>query len=157
MPDETLRLLDRLEIHDLIHEYCLRVDRYEPEGVAELFFDDCLVDYGPQLGGPETGRARLADKLRTGLGNFEATHHQVGNIQLRFEADERATGITYITAWHGGRGSAPDFIVYGQYHDVFERRDGRWGFAQRSILVAGHNGPPIDWNRTPRSGSDPER
>ena len=95
---------DRIAISDLIHEYCVRVDRYEPEQVAELFTEDCTVDYGPALGGPDTGRESLAKKLRSGLGQFEATHHQVSNLQLRFDSPDRATGICYVTAWHKGRG-----------------------------------------------------
>ena len=152
MTDDPVReLVARQQISDLIHEYCVRVDRYEPEAVAELFFEDSIVDYGPTLGGPEVGRAPLAAKLRSGLGQFEATHHQVSNIQLRFTSPDRATGISYVRAWHKGRGKAPDFVVYGQYHDVFERRQGHWAFARRTILVAGHNGPPIDWIPTPRA------
>ena len=153
--DSGARTLDREAISDLVYEYCARVDRFEPERVAELFFEDCVVDYGPSMGGPDTGRARLAKKLRTGLGRFEATHHQVSNLQVRFESGNRATATSYVTAWHGTPGDAPDFTVRGQYHDVFERRAGSWGFAERKILVAGDDGAaPIEWNRTPRASRD---
>ncbi len=152
--DALQQLLDRQEIARLIHEYCSRVDRYEPEGVAELFFEDCVVDYGPGLGGPGTGREDLARKLSRGLGGLEATHHQVSNIEIEFESADRARGVSYVTAWHGAPGEARDFTVYGQYHDRFERREGSWGFAERRILVAGHDGPKVEWARTPRHGRD---
>jgi hypothetical protein len=155
MPGDALqRLLDREAIADLVHEYCVRVDRYEPERVAELFFEDCRVDYGPSLGGAETGREPLARKLRLGLGQFEGTHHQVSNLQIRFESENRATAISYVTAWHGVPGDGADLTVFGQYHDVLERRDGRWGFAERRILVSCDSGSPVRWNRTPRAGRD---
>ena len=157
MTQDPLQLLhDREEIADLIHEYCVRVDRLEPERVAELFFEDCVVDYGPSLGGPDTGREPLIKKLDAGLRRYDATHHQVSNLQIRFDGSDRATALSYVRAWHGVPGDRreDDFIVYGQYHDVFERREGRWGFAERRILVSGDSGSQIEWARPPRASRD---
>jgi ketosteroid isomerase-like protein len=150
--DATRELLDRQAIADLIHDYCRHVDENRADRLASLFFEDCVADYGPALGGPVTGAARLIEGLSAGLDRFEATHHQVSNIQLDFESPDRARGVTYVTAWHRMPGDTPDATVYGQYHDVFERRDGRWGIAERRILVSGETGFPIEWNRTPRKG-----
>jgi ketosteroid isomerase-like protein len=140
----------RQAIHDLVHAYCRHVDANEPERVAELFFDDCAVDYGPGLGGPIEGRETLAKTLGSGLAHFEASHHQVSNIEIEFASETRATGIAYVTAWHRFPGDTPDATVFGQYHDVFERRDGHWGFAERRILVSGEIGFGVEWNRTAR-------
>lgn len=139
---------DRQEIADLIHTYCLHVDGNELDLVMEVFFEDGLADYGP--GGPTRGREAIGKLIAAGLANFEASHHQVSNILLQFETPDRATGVTYVTAWHRFPGDAPDGIVRGQYHDVFERREGRWGIAERRILVAGETSFPADWNRVPR-------
>lgn len=126
------------------------MDSYQPDEVAALFFEDCLTDFGPGLGGPMRGPDPVALALRTGLRGFEATHHQVSNILLTFESPDRVRGVTYVTAWHRFPGDRPDATVLAQYHDVFERRDGRWGFAERRILVSGETGFPIEWNRVPR-------
>lgn len=141
---------DRQAITDLIYRYCLHVDQYEPDKVATLFLDDCVVDYGPGMGGPMEGPAAVEKALAQGLRFFEATHHQVSNILLDFETADRATGITYVTAWHRPPGDAPHAIVWARYDDVFERRDGAWGFAERKILVAGQAGFHVDWNPIPR-------
>ena len=143
-------LLDRQAISELIYRYCLHVDSYQMEALAEVFFEDCLTDYGPALGGPVRGRDAVMQALSSGLRSFEATHHQVSNILLHFASPDRATGTSYVIAWHRPPGDAPDVTVYAQYHDVFERREARWGIAERRILVAGETGFPIEWNRVPR-------
>jgi len=143
-------LLDRQAITDLIHRYCLLVDGNRIAEVASLFFEDCVTDYGPTLGGPMKGREPLAKMLSAGLRMFEATHHQVSNILLDFEGPDRARGTTYVTAWHRSPGDAPHAVVWARYDDVFERRDGHWGFANRRILVAGDTGLPVEWNPIPR-------
>jgi len=118
-------LTSRQQIADVIHAYCLYVDGNEPEKVAALFLDDCVVDYGPGLGGPMQGAATLVAALGPGLARFEATHHQVSNLSVTFASTDRATATTYITAWHRYPGDTPDAVLYGQYHDVFVRRHGR--------------------------------
>lgn len=142
----TQELVDRQAIADLIHRYCIHVDGNEPEQLDVLFFEDCVTDYGPGLGGPLQGREALVKTLSTGLAHVEATHHQVSNILLTFETPDRVTGVSYVTAWHRFPGSTPDLTVFAQYHDVFERREGRWGSAERKIVVAGDTGSPLDWN-----------
>lgn len=149
MSDE---MRDRQAIADLIHRYCIHVDQYQPEEVAKLFLEDAVVDYGPALGGPMKGREPLVRTLRLGLANFEATHHQVSNVLLDFEGEDRARGVTYVTAWHRPKREAPDMIVRARYDDVFERREGAWGIAERRILVAGQTGAALDWNPIPRNG-----
>jgi len=41
------QLLDRQAIVSLIHAYCDRFDRNDPEGVAALFTADATVDWNP--------------------------------------------------------------------------------------------------------------
>ena len=53
----------RQQIADVIHAYCQHIDRNEPEAVAALFCEDCVVDYGPGLGGPIRGATALAERL----------------------------------------------------------------------------------------------
>ena len=73
-----------------------------------------------------------------------------GNVALALATALAAFGLA---AWVVP-GDGADLTVYGQYHDVLERRDGRWGFTERRILVSGDSGSPVRWNRTPRSGRD---
>lgn len=135
----------RQQIADVIHAYCLHVDRNEPDAVAALFTADCTVDYGPAFGGPMRGPAALAAALTPGLARFEATHHQVSNITIALESPNRATGLSYVTAWHRYPGDTPDAVLYGQYHDVFIRHHGRWRIAERKLLASGQTGFDIAW------------
>jgi hypothetical protein len=144
-PVQLEELKARHRITDIIHAYCLHVDRNEPKQVAALFSADCVVDYGPGLGGPINGKETLAAALEPGLARFEATHHQVSNIQLSFESRNRVTGITYVTAWHRFPGDAPDATLYAQYHDVFVRKHGQWEIAERRLRASGQIGFDIEW------------
>ena len=143
-------LVARQHIADLIHAYCRHVDANEPDKVAELFSADCVVDYGPGLGGPIRGAEALAAALGPGLARFEATHHQVSNIELTSLSRNRATGIAYVTAWHRFPGDTPDAVLYGQYHDVFQRHHGRWEIAERRLLASGETGFNVEWLRIER-------
>ena len=143
--DKLEELTARQQIADVIYAYCLHVDLNQPDEVAALFTDDCVVDYGPGLGGPIHGAKALAAGLDPGLARFEATHHQVSNIQLTFDTPDRATGVTYIHAWHRFPGDTPDADLYGQYHDVFVKREGRWSIAERRLLAAGQRGFAVEW------------
>ena len=53
------RLMDKDEIVDLVHRYSYGVDHRLYDEVAELFTEDCMVDYGPAFA-PVRGRACCA-------------------------------------------------------------------------------------------------
>ena len=42
-------LSDRQEITDLLSAYCRAVDDNRPDGVVDLFTEDCHLDYGGKL------------------------------------------------------------------------------------------------------------
>src|SRR5713101_7934470 len=46
------RLVDKDEIVDLVHRYSYCVDLRLYDEVAELFTEDCVVDYGPAFAPP---------------------------------------------------------------------------------------------------------
>jgi len=107
-------LVDRQAIADLIHAYCRHFDQNEPEQVAALFTDDAVVDYGPEAA-TIVGSASVAATIAVGLEQtFAATSHHVSNIQLDFDGPDRATGVTYLYAWHRYRDGSPDGGRRGQ-------------------------------------------
>lgn len=157
--DRLQRLLDLEEIRDLTCEYARCVDLLDAEGVARLFTDDCVVDYGPGMGTVTEGSAELGRRLATGLPRFEATSHHISNVQVRVdEADpDRATGIAYLYAWHRLPGDAPDAHLWGQYHDVFRRTADGWRIAERTLKVAGQEAFDVPWHPIGRGPSGRER
>lgn len=129
--------VDRHEIEQLIYAYCFHFDQNEPEAVAALFTDDAVVDYGPEF--PNiVGAASIAEAIATGLEErFAATSHHVSNIQLAFDGPDRATGLTYLYAWHRYRDGSPDGELWGRYHHRFERTDAGWRIAELRLTAAG--------------------
>jgi ketosteroid isomerase-like protein len=133
-------LVDRRAIEGLIHAYCRHFDQNEPERVAALFTEDAVVDYGPEF--PNiVGATSVATTIAVGLERtFAATSHHVSNIQLTFDGADRATGVTYLYAWHRYRDGSPDGELWGRYHHRFERTRDGWRIAELVLTAAGTRG-----------------
>lgn len=152
--DDSRSHLDRQAIVDVIHAYCRGVDSID-RGVLETCFTlDCVVDYGPGMGGPRRGKDVIVAGLVAGLPNFAATHHQVSNIEISFEGVGAARGVTYVTAWHRFADGRPDAILWGQYHDRFQRTAEGWRIAERILFATGQENFDIPWRLVPRPGRE---
>ena len=138
MNEAVLReLLDRRAIEALVHAYCRHFDQNEPELVAELFTDGAVVDYGPEF--PDiVGAAAIAETIAAGLERtFAATSHHVSNMEVAFEGPDRASGHTYLYAWHRYRDGSPDGELWGRYHHRFERTPDGWRISELVLTAAG--------------------
>ena len=142
--DDRLRpLLDRAEIHDVLMRYCRGVDRADVELLRSVYHLDSVDDHGYWSGpGQDFGEfivGRLtADALRT--------THAVANELIELDGDT-ARVETYVFAylWRatGADGSAEALDMFaGRYVDVFDRRDGQWRIASRTVVH--------DWSCTPQ-------
>jgi ketosteroid isomerase-like protein len=133
----TLReLLDRRAIEELIHNYCERFDRNDPEGVAALFTANARIDYNPDT--PTLSGAELAASISVGLRElFAATSHHVSNIQIRFEGADKAHALSYVHAWHRYHGDAPDGYLWGRYRHAFLRTAEGWRITSLRLEGAG--------------------
>ncbi len=143
---------DRQAIVDLLHAYCRGVDSIDDDTLSSIFTRDCVVDYGPGMGGPRIGSETVVAGLLVGLPQFAATHHQISNVEIELRSADQAFGITYVTAWHRFDDSRPDAVLMGQYHDRFERTAEGWRIAERSLFVTGQQNFDIPWRMVPRRG-----
>jgi ketosteroid isomerase-like protein len=75
---------------------------------------------------------------------FAATSHHVSNIQLTFEDDDTARGLTYLYAWHRYVDGSPDGELWGRYHHRFERTAAGWKIAELVLTAAG----TVDFHRS---------
>jgi hypothetical protein len=145
------RLLDKGEIVDLVHRYSYLVDHKVHDEIAELFTEDCVVDYGPGLAPPVHGRAALRAMFGSGAAptearpGFVATSHHNANVLVTFEGEDRAVVLTSLYAWHlTPHGGTPR--VWGYYHDVAVRTDDGWRLAERQLRVAGNEDWDVAWH-----------
>lgn len=130
------RLLALHEIRQLADRYAIALDARDLEAFADLYVPDIRVTK------TESGRDALIATFDAAMRSVGVTFLHVGNHQIDIAADgDTATGIVYCRAeiQDGGRKGHRWIVQTIQYHDRYERRDGRWYFAKmrRHLLVYG--------------------
>jgi hypothetical protein len=121
------------EIRRLHHEYAYAFDSGEFDRFAALFEHGTLHLRG--VDDPATGSAavrRLIDRCVILYDGKPATNHLMHNLVVDFDDNgETARASSYVQVLQG----VPDFplqtVVTAIYHDVLQRRDGAWTFAER--------------------------
>jgi hypothetical protein len=156
MGDEQLerqlrRLVDKDAIRDLVAKYSVFIDLGRREELLALFTEDCLVDYGPSLGGPHQGAAFVDFMTGRDAGaatrpRFRATTHHNANVLVEFVDDDTATGWAGLYAWHE-MADGTHAEVWGYYEDEYVRTPDGWRFRKRVERTAGHVNFPLEWNR----------
>ena len=146
LPEPLAALVTRQQIVDVLAAYCERLDEYDIDGVAELFAEDCVTDYGPGRGGPVRGRPQVRDRIAGGQAEFRRTHHQLGQIRVELHGD-RAGALSYLTAFHE-RWDGSTARVHLRYVDELDRTGGVWRISSRTVRVSaveGFDGVPWHW------------
>lgn len=122
---------DRAAILHLLHAYCHAIDRRDYALLASLYHDDATDDHTPYYTGSAAGFiAWLPDMMAA----WAATSHTMTNTLILIDG-ERAEGEICTRAWHLTHDRTTQFIAWGRYCDRYERRDGIWRFAHRSLVL----------------------
>jgi len=137
---------DRLAIRELFDAYAHCADRRDARGQMDLFTEDTrfLVFMDATAAEPSQelhGRESLAPVFDN-LNVYAATTHFNGQSAVSLDGD-RASGEGYCLAHHlslGEDGQRTLMIASIRYLDEFVKRDGRWLFAERRLMV--------DWTET---------
>lgn len=127
---------DRHEIEQQMFRYARATDWLQTQNHRRVFADDCVfaTPHSGDLFGPDA----VVDYMDRVLPQFEATQHLIGNIAIEFTGDDTATAVSYVRAWHRYPDpQKPDLILWGEYHDRWERIDGTWRIRERRVLEAG--------------------
>lgn len=123
--------LDEKAIERIIHDYAYFLDMNQPEKMAELFVDDCEVSYAPNFG---ASGIEAYKKTLDGIGTFfTATSHHVSGVVIDWISDNEAHVRAILLAIHRYTRERPDGVLYGQYHDVVVKQDGKWKFKTRIL------------------------
>jgi len=140
------QLQDRQAIADVLAAFCERVDEYDIAGLADVFTEDCLTDYGPGRGGPVTGLPAVQARIARGQAEVRRTHHQLGQSRVTLDGDG-ATAVTYVTASHEHRDGTRS-RVHLRYLDRLRRTAAGWRIAERrahAAVVEGMEGTAWIW------------
>jgi hypothetical protein len=133
---------DRALIEDLQARYLFAFDFGDPQGYAETFAPDGILDFG---WGETKGREAIAKFIADGRKRTEEARakteagkrpnvgrHIINNIVVKIDGN-KAHGVAYwshMTSGPDGRGGV-DF--FGHYEDDLVKINGEWLFARRRI------------------------
>lgn len=96
--------------------------------VADIVADDATSDLGT---GRLEGATAVIDLIASYLDNCGVTQHLLGNILVDVDGDH-AVSRAYVRDLHLSRHNPElTFHTLGDYHDRWERRDGRWRLVER--------------------------
>ncbi|HYP64097.1 MAG TPA: nuclear transport factor 2 family protein [Acidocella sp.] len=122
---------DRQDIYDCIMRYCRGVDRLDRELTMSAYHADGIDDHGPYVG-PREG---FWDYVMDVHGKKqERTLHHVTNHYCELDGDV-AHAESYFLFYSLNREAPLYTLVSGRYIDRFEKREGRWGIAERICVV----------------------
>jgi ketosteroid isomerase-like protein len=119
-------------IENLISSYAFLNDDADIVGLGELFADAvCTLD-GVTARGRQEVETLARNIIDVGADGRSSSSHEITNIMI--EVDEvggTAIGRAYWTLYQAVSGTPRQPVLAGRYLDRFERRDGRWRFAER--------------------------
>lgn len=123
-------LIARQEIHDALMRYCIGIDRADLQLVLSAFHEDALDNHG---GFDEVAVERFTRTVVEGASMW--TSHNTGNILIQVDGTT-ASAVSYLTAWHRFAidGQEYDWVIAGRYVDRFEKRNGEWRIAHRTVV-----------------------
>lgn len=143
------RIADRMQIQDCIYRWCRAVDRLDYEGMRASFHPDAVDRHGA-FDGDING---LVEWIRARHAAIPFSMHAVSNMLIEFAGPDRALVETYVRTTQrypaearaaldqlaGGRAGsgdgAMDLLTCSRYVDRFERRDGEWKIALRTLVA----------------------
>lgn len=126
--DEANRIGDERDIERALVRFARAMDDRDWKGLSQILAEDAVGDFGT---GRLEGSAAIIELIRGFLDNCGVTQHLLGNVLVEVNGDH-ATSSAYVRDLHLSR-SDPEltFQTLGDYHDRWERRDGRWWLVER--------------------------
>jgi len=143
---ELVSLLDREKIRECLQRLARGEDRRDPGLIRAAHWPDSSSDYGVFCGSFDEYFAWVIP----GSPAIPVTQHVLGQSVIELKGDT-ALVETHVNSYHRvNMGSAEhDTIVGGRYLDRFERRDGEWRIAHRTMLYDWFQdfGASADWSK----------
>jgi len=136
------QLLDESAITRCVMRYARGIDRHDSALIESAFHEDAIDHHG--------GAARHPSELSAWGNELHAKYtrghqHFICNTTIEIDGDiAHAESYVLFVLWR--RAEPVVDISGGRYVDRLERRDGRWGIAERVVTV--------DWTAEANEGSD---
>lgn len=125
---------DRTQILDVLHRYCRGIDRLDEDLVRSCYHPDGVANHGLYEGSVDHF---MSSAFRRQRADVQTAAHTLHQSLIEVEGDA-AVAETYATAVERRRpepNGTVDTLVGLRYVDRFERRDGSWLIARRTVVV----------------------
>lgn len=125
-------------IENLIATYAFLVDDGDFTALGELLgHAEFSLNGGPPVRGQAAVEEFARNTLQTYSDGTPRTRHVTTNIIIE-PGDEAGTAVSrsYFTVFQELPGFPLQAIASGRYRDRFRQQDGRWRFAQRSVMTS---------------------
>jgi gamma-hexachlorocyclohexane dehydrochlorinase len=134
-------LQSRAAIRDLVSDYCLGFDTHDWDRFISIWHADAVWEIGPPFGTftNHDGIRKAVQEVLYPV--WRETHHLTSNLRLTFRDPDHASGICNVDCM----GATKDDVVQmisATYADEFERRNGAWKIAKRSVTLHYFNPVP---------------
>lgn len=147
---EDLRaLVDRDKIRQCLEGLARGEDRRDAAMITSALWVDSITDYGVFQGTFDEYLAWVVP----GAEAITNTQHVLGQTYIELAGD-KAKAETQVVSYHRvdmgpENGGERDTCIGGRYLDLFEKRDGDWRIASRTMLYDWYQdwGPSIDWSQ----------
>jgi len=123
---------DRLEIQDLIVEYCDAIDKCEIDRLDDIFTGDAFIDYSA-MGGEVGDLGKIKTFLKSVLPIFKNTQHMISNYQVKIQGDTATGRIMCFNPMElDGQGGGDTVFFLGLWYvDEYVRTPTGWRIKTR--------------------------
>jgi ketosteroid isomerase-like protein len=126
-------LKDREAIRDCLYRFCRGIDRIDEAALRSGYWPDGTGRHGAYVGGGTAFVDQTLENLRRAGAR---TNHMLGNILIELRGDTAAVESYFRTTLGGvgADGRPQETLLSGRYVDRFERRQGEWRVAHRTVV-----------------------
>ncbi|HEN9518923.1 TPA: nuclear transport factor 2 family protein [Acinetobacter baumannii] len=130
--EQIQELLDKDAIRDCLYRYCRGIDNADEEALRSSYWPNAIDQHGA-YNGSAIGFINYAMKA---LPHFEVSIHQITNILIDYHID-----FAYVESKFSAIQRSPnatdqiqESFIWGRYADYFEKRNGEWRIAKRTVI-----------------------
>jgi hypothetical protein len=123
-------LLDKDAIRDCLYRYCRGIDRADEDLLRSAYWPDANDSHGAYVGSATGFIEQAVPRLRAGGRGV----HQVNNILIELHGPAAAVESSFLALQTNAAAPTLRTLLCGRYLDHFERRQGEWRIAARTVV-----------------------
>lgn len=131
-------LLAEREIGRALYGFARAMDERDWTAITQIMTEEATAEMGT---GPLADRGQVIALMRSFLDDCGPTQHLLGNLVIDVTGNQ-AVSRCYVSDMHKGTGDKDHltFSTIGEYHDRWQKVDGRWRMVHRTKLNRAHIG-----------------